>query len=244
MESLIGKRFGKLTVIERTENYIAPSKKYQLSQWKCICDCGKETVVTGSNLKRGNTTSCGCEAIKTRSLNGKKNKKLNTYSFKGDYVIGIDGNNNSFVFDTDDFDRVSKHCWNVNLSTGYVTTNIKRKHVILSRYIMRVSDEKILIDHRNHILTDNRKSNLRYASKSENCRNSKPQSNNTSGIPGVSLNKKSNKWVAYIYVNNIRKHLGTFTNKEDAITARMKAENEYFQDFSYLNSIGGSNVGE
>lgn len=83
MENLIGRRFGKLTVIDKTDNYIPPSQKYQLSQWKCICDCGKETIVIGSNLKRGNTTSCGCEAIKTRSLNGKKtHPKLWEYCMK------------------------------------------------------------------------------------------------------------------------------------------------------------------
>lgn len=50
-----GKNFGKLTVL----NYYGTDKHGQ-SLWLCECECGNETVVTMSNLKRGHTTSCGC----------------------------------------------------------------------------------------------------------------------------------------------------------------------------------------
>lgn len=52
-----GKRYGKLIAIER----IPPkTNKKNRSLWKCICDCGKETVVRLDMLKNGNTKSCGC----------------------------------------------------------------------------------------------------------------------------------------------------------------------------------------
>jgi hypothetical protein len=47
---LTGHRFGKLTV-QRWAFH---------SQWLCMCDCGRESLVLTSNLNRGNTTSCGC----------------------------------------------------------------------------------------------------------------------------------------------------------------------------------------
>lgn len=50
--SLIGEKFGKLTVIERSENI---SGKVA---WRCLCDCGQETNVRGDSLKSGNTSSC------------------------------------------------------------------------------------------------------------------------------------------------------------------------------------------
>ena len=56
---LTGQKFGKLTVIERVENYIDP-KGRQRSRWLCKCECGDIIVVVGSSLKRGATTSCGC----------------------------------------------------------------------------------------------------------------------------------------------------------------------------------------
>lgn len=42
--------FGKLTVLEWVGN----------SRWACQCECGKSSIVLTANLKRGNTTSCGC----------------------------------------------------------------------------------------------------------------------------------------------------------------------------------------
>ena len=51
---LTAKKFGRLTVVSRTEN------KGPYVYWKCLCDCGKATVVAGSRLRSGKTKSCGC----------------------------------------------------------------------------------------------------------------------------------------------------------------------------------------
>ena len=51
---LTGQRFGKLVVISRESKY------HRNATWRCICDCGKETVVRGDVLCRGTTQSCGC----------------------------------------------------------------------------------------------------------------------------------------------------------------------------------------
>lgn len=54
-EDLTGKRFNKLVVLYRDENGYGDK-----SRWKCICDCGTETTVSGTNLKTGAVKSCGC----------------------------------------------------------------------------------------------------------------------------------------------------------------------------------------
>ena len=59
---LTGKRFGRLTVIGRADDYSVKSE-YSFDRkitWRCLCDCGVECVVIGANLKRGATRSCGC----------------------------------------------------------------------------------------------------------------------------------------------------------------------------------------
>lgn len=63
--NLVGKRFGKLTVIEQT------NKIKNLIAWKCVCDCGNEiSVVTGS-LRSNNTKSCGCLTVeRLKSMTG------------------------------------------------------------------------------------------------------------------------------------------------------------------------------
>lgn len=53
MKSLIGQRFGLLTVLE----YCHQKGKHAI--WKCQCDCGKKTFVSGSNLTCNRTSSCG-----------------------------------------------------------------------------------------------------------------------------------------------------------------------------------------
>lgn len=51
----IGNRYGRLLVIAE-----GPKNNHGQRTWMCKCDCGKECVVNGSDLRRGHTTSCGC----------------------------------------------------------------------------------------------------------------------------------------------------------------------------------------
>lgn len=56
---LTGHRFGKLTAVERGPDHIAKcGNKY--TRWKCVCDCGSETLVKIHHLQNGHTQSCGC----------------------------------------------------------------------------------------------------------------------------------------------------------------------------------------
>jgi hypothetical protein len=52
---LTGQTYGRLTVLER-----AGSAKHGQALWLCRCQCGKESIVQGSDLRRGQTKSCGC----------------------------------------------------------------------------------------------------------------------------------------------------------------------------------------
>lgn len=54
LKEFVGLRFGRLTVTEYA------GKKNGMHQWKCVCDCGKETIVGQTCLQRGKTKSCGC----------------------------------------------------------------------------------------------------------------------------------------------------------------------------------------
>lgn len=68
---LTGQRFGKLTVVERAEN-----TKEGKAKWLCRCECGKTTTVTRSNLRSGQTTSCGCFLKETIEKHGMNNTRL------------------------------------------------------------------------------------------------------------------------------------------------------------------------
>lgn len=74
LQSLVGMKFGRLTVvgIDRTLN--------GKLRYECLCDCGNKTIVFPANLKRGNTTSCGCakteHIVKLNKKHGEKHTKL------------------------------------------------------------------------------------------------------------------------------------------------------------------------
>lgn len=55
----IGDKYGRLTVIERLDNYISPQGEPS-SKWKCLCECGNTVDVLGVLLLKGTTKSCGC----------------------------------------------------------------------------------------------------------------------------------------------------------------------------------------
>ena len=55
---LCNKRFGILTVVEQAEDAFSV-EGYPIRQWKCLCDCGNETIVRANNLMTGHTKSCG-----------------------------------------------------------------------------------------------------------------------------------------------------------------------------------------
>lgn len=76
--NLTGRRFGRLTAIERVA-----SPKAQ-AQWRCVCDCGKETVVRSQDLRNGHTKSCGCYGLEvsvshTPSFSTHKESKSRLY---------------------------------------------------------------------------------------------------------------------------------------------------------------------
>ena len=53
---LTGKTFARLTVVGRSEN------RGKEARWKCLCECGNQSIVFGLSLKSGKTKSCGCLA--------------------------------------------------------------------------------------------------------------------------------------------------------------------------------------
>lgn len=65
LKDFIGKRFGRLTVTEYA------GKRAGMHRWKCVCDCGKETVVGQTLLQSGKTRSCGCLSVEHVSENMK-----------------------------------------------------------------------------------------------------------------------------------------------------------------------------
>lgn len=236
---LTGQKFNKLTVIKRVEDYISPNGHHYV-QWLCKCDCGKDVVVLSSNLKSGHTKSCGCYNIE---MIVKRTKKYNTYDLSGEYGIGYTSNGDEFYFDLEDYDKIKDYCWCLN-NDGYVVSypSNSKKIITMHRLIMGFPESYLSVDHKNgeNTKNDNRKSNLRIATYSQNNMNKGIRNDNKSGITGVCWHKKDKKWAAEISVNK-KRYRKKFKNLEDAIKQRKEWEEMYFGEFSYDNSRGKIN---
>ena len=226
-------RFGRLTVIERAEDYVSPSGHKNV-QWLCECSCetNRHIIVSGCSLTRGLTKSCGCLKKDISTENGKKNKKYNTYDLSGEYGIGYTSKGEEFYFDLEDYDLIKDYCWHID-NKGYVVSHNPSGSTLFHRQLLDCK----CIDHINHNTRDNRKSNLRNVTYSQNQMNTSKRHDNTSGITGVDWHKHERMCRARIQVNGKSIMLGYFNSFEDAVKARKEAEEKYFGEYSYNNSI-------
>lgn len=84
------------------------------------------------------------------------------------------------------------------------------------------------LDHINRNRQDNRIANLRPATRSQNCQNQKPRSDNVSGVKGVHWCKRKERWIVQMNIGGKRKQLGAFTQLNDAQIVRAAAEKQHY----------------
>jgi hypothetical protein len=113
---------------------------------------------------------------------------------------------------------------------GYVDVNISPKRYMAHRlawfYVYGVWPNKML-DHINGIRNDNKISNLREVTNSENQQNrNKVRKDSKSGFQCVNYKPKHKKWEAYITLNGIKKHIGHFNSPEEAHAAYLVKKKE------------------
>ena len=239
-KDLTGQKFGRLTVIGRAPDYVQSNGRAR-SMWYCKCDCGnkKITAYDTTNLTTGHTKSCGCyEKEQTSKVQLKRAQaRIKQPIVVGDMAICYTAKGEEFYIDSCNLDKISGHNWWIT-KQGYVTGYVNDRLTLLHRFLTNC-DEEHLVDHKNHITWDDRLSNLRICSESENHYNKSMQSNNTSGTVGVSFDKRSGKWRAHISADGKRIELGLYENYDDAVVVRSVAEDKYHKEFSYNNSMKG-----
>jgi hypothetical protein len=118
---------------------------------------------------------------------------------------------------------------------GYIIICINQKeyraHRLAWLYVYGKMPIKF-IDHINLNKSDNKISNLREATKSENAMNVKLSSKNKSGYKGVSWNKEKNKWKVALKLNGKQKHFGYFNDLEFASLIAKEAIDKYHKEFA------------
>jgi len=152
--------------------------------------------------------------------------------------LGISGK--FALVDDEDYEIFHSHYWSID-SKGYAFRKTyqrgqKREKIFLHRAIMK-TPKGMETDHINRIVLDNRKSNLRICTKSQNMMNKTKIENKTSKYKGVSWAKDRNRWRVWIMVDEKNKLLGQFLNEEDAAMAYNNAAIKHFGEFALINQI-------
>ena len=113
----------------------------------------------------------------------------------------------------------------------------KTHRIVAHEFIENLCDKPIA-DHIDGNKTNNCASNLRWATKSENNMNQKPQQKaKHSRYKGVSFHKLANKWRAYVNKNGKRTELGLFIDEKEAAQKYNEAAIRLFGEFALLNKI-------
>lgn len=207
----IGEKYGDWTVIGKSD------KPFYV---KCRCKCGTVRDVYMSSLRNHKSESCGC---RTKERNrkygythsderiiGKKFgrltaiKRINNKG-RSDYLCKCDCGNETVVV-------------GASLLYGKIRSCGCMKSEVSSESFKEVCMEGHKIVEKNCVEGTNLLSLTAKLSKA-----------NTSGVKGVSFNKRTGKYRAYIYLRGKQKYLGDFSELEDAANARKEAEKKYFK---------------
>lgn len=205
--NLIGKRFGRLTVIEEAPR---GKQKPKCKWYRCKCDCGNEIVTYTPMLTEGITRSCGCLQKESRfvDITGQTKGYLTAIRPTGKVVNGsaewewkcVCGNT---ILDT--VQNVGKN--------GRTSCGCRRKELNIQQAVeMREKNAHNFVEGTNL----------------KTLENTSLYRNNTSGVKGVSWHSRAGKWVARIGFQGKCIRLGYFSKLEDAAKARKEAEEKYF----------------
>lgn len=212
----------KCTICGRLTN-----RTYNLNGYKCVCSKHMHQI-----HKYGHPLD----------KNPRTNSDLNDYEIKGDIVIfnlynQKNEKNGEFIIDLEDIEKVKYYKWRISHShviTGlpYNGTQKDLSWIVLGLTQEEISEQHIVVDHKDGNGFNNRKNNLRVCSQGENVINKSFMSNNTSGFIGVSYREVKNRYDPEIRRDEIRCHLGYTETLKEAVYKRYYAEQLVFGQFA------------
>lgn len=219
-DDLVGQRFGRLTVLKRSEDHVTAGGR-KLVTYACVCDCGNEKIVRADKLRKGSTRSCGCIvrekskiSIKNAANTAVENKRKRRAALVGKRfgrltVLSIDGADNNGMYRA----RCRCDCGEVcsitinNLVCGR-STQCKTCQLNELNKNFRINE---MVDG----------TALCKLTQKKRC-------DNTTGVKGVYIDKRTGKFVAEIKLRGKKYWIGQYSRLEDAKKAREQAEQELF----------------
>jgi hypothetical protein len=157
------------------------------------------------------------------------------------------------IIDDEDYERVTAFEWYAHkgYSKWYAARSAwqpgkkRQKMVCMHNFLFGNVPSGYFVDHINGNGLDNRKSNLRLATRSQNRGNAKKTANRfgtatTSQYKGVCLHKGTSKWHAHICIGDRMVYLGLYVYETDAALAYNKAALQHFGEYAAINDLKGA----
>ena len=155
------------------------------------------------------------------------------------------GDSDAFaIIDDEDFEKLGQYSWTlqINRHNTYCQASINARVILMHRMVLGIEDPEVEVNHKNDDGLDNRRSNLRIATRLDASRRKikhksyggKPTS---SKFKGVCWNKRIGKWASTGTINGKHIHLGYFIDEEDAAKAYNEFAEENYRDFARLNEV-------
>lgn len=197
LKDYVGKRFGMLTVLEYA------GKRDGIQRWRCLCDCGQETIVGQTLLQSGRTKSCGCKGNPPmEDITGK--------TFGSLTVLGQAGVKNGTSY------------WRCLCTCG-TETEVRYAYLITGHTKSCGCLQRSVYKDNLKLVGGTSVTQLEASQK-------RTIASNTSGYTGVYQQRKTGKWAAQITFRGKTYYLGAYDKIEDAIKARKRGE-EMHDDF-------------
>ena len=145
--------------------------------------------------------------------------------------------------DDEDFDELNKYTWfamwdksskSFYAASTFKDNNGKPHHQLLHRFILKVTNPNILVDHENRDTLCNTKDNLRKSTQTENQQNSIARKG-TSKYKGVCKTSDNKRWRSQIRANGKKLHLGETHSEIEAAILYDIAARKYHGKFARLN---------
>lgn len=210
VEIPIGTKFGMWVVTG------APISRKQKIVYPCRCACGTERNVYACHLRRGQSSSCGCEGARKTADRNRTHGMASTLEY-GIWRSMIDRCHNP-----------SNHAYARYGGRGIFVCDRWRDSFenFIADVGKRPTDEHSI----DRIKNDRgyEPDNCRWATAIEQARNKRPEKSTESRVAGVTR-AKGGKWMARICIQYKSICLGTFEKIDDAIDARKRAEKELWQ---------------
>ncbi len=217
-----------------------PTEQPNIPYGYCHCGCGQKTkIIRLTSNEHGRVAGEPHRFVRGHNARGLCRAPIIDSQDRGWREILLTKGMVTIV-DAADYEWLSSFNWQAN--KAYLGFYAMRKvwvgktstNVLMHRFIMGAESGQE-IDHVNGNRLDNRRSNLRFATREQNARNRKTPSNNKSGYKGVRLERR--KWRARIQFDGKQISLGNFETPEEAAYAYNEAAKRYYGEFARLNIL-------